>query len=121
MGAASSVFYKREKDVDTKANVAPDGQQPPDDLISARKAARILGVHFGTLYRWISRGRLRWKAFELVRVSEAEVRAILKRKPAKAGAGQGVLGQGQGRAGSVDGGSAGTGRVLTRAAATTPA
>jgi excisionase family DNA binding protein len=69
----------------TEVNAAPVGLQPPDDLISARKAARILGVHFATLYRWMRRGKLTpWAVFGLVRVSEAEVRAIVKRKPVKA-------------------------------------
>jgi excisionase family DNA binding protein len=61
------------------------GNNAPDDLISVRKAARILGVHYGTLYRWIWSGKLpSWDLCGLVRVSEADARGLLKRKPVKA-------------------------------------
>ena len=63
--------------------VPPIGQTPTD-LISPRKAAKLLGVHYATMYRWIWSGKLpAWDLCGLVRVSEADVRALVKPKPVK--------------------------------------
>lgn len=61
-------------------------EETPFDLISPRKAAKLVGVHYATMYRWIWSGKLpAWDLCGLVRVSEADVRALLRRKPVKHG------------------------------------
>ena len=55
-------------------------QTPPDDLIAAKEAAKLLAVSIGTLRRWIAQGTL--PAFRIggrVRVSRADAQAMVQR------------------------------------------
>lgn len=55
----------------------------PDDLISPKKAAAILGVNTRTVWRWCAAGKVRsWKVRQLVRVSEGDIRAMVEERPA---------------------------------------
>jgi excisionase family DNA binding protein len=52
---------------------------PPSDLITTMQAAKIAKVSACSLYRWIVSGKLRaWRLIGRLRVSEAEVRALLQ-------------------------------------------
>ena len=56
----------------------------PDDLISPKRAAKLLGISQKTVYRWCAQGKLRgYDVKQLVRLSEAEVRAEIKPRPAE--------------------------------------
>lgn len=52
----------------------------PADLITPRRAARIVGVHISAIYRYVLKGKLRgWRrAGSRYLVSEAEVRALIQ-------------------------------------------
>ena len=53
--------------------------EPPNDLISPATAALLLGVSLRTVRRWYARRFIRsWRLRQLVRVSEADVRAMLE-------------------------------------------
>ena len=68
----------------TRAVPAPD--LLPTDLIDTQAAAQSIGVSLSTIHRWIGRGRLRaWKAVGRLRVSLAELRALLTPVPPRAG------------------------------------
>ena len=58
----------------------------PPDLIRPGKAARMLGLHITTIYRWILKGRLpAYGVGPQVRVSVADVVAQVKRREARNG------------------------------------
>jgi excisionase family DNA binding protein len=55
-----------------------------DDLLSVPQAAKQLGVHFATLYRWIDKGRVRpLRIGGQVFVTRDEVRALKKQRELK--------------------------------------
>ena len=60
-----------------------DTRAIPDDLLKPGKAARLVGVHPATLYRWILHGRLRaWRTpTARYMVSRADVLGFMKTMP----------------------------------------
>jgi len=50
-----------------------------NDMVTVPRAARIIGVHFTTLYRWIGAGTiLSWKLGGIVFIPRSEVERLRK-------------------------------------------
>lgn len=59
------------------------GTDAPEDLISPKRAAKLLGISQKTVYRWAATGKLRsYEVKQLVRLSLADVLAEIKPRPA---------------------------------------
>lgn len=51
----------------------------PEDTITAKAAARLVGVHVSAVYRWVMSGRLRaWRVGGRLRLSRADVLAVVQ-------------------------------------------
>lgn len=51
----------------------------PEDTITAKVAARLVGVHVSAVYRWVMSGRLRaWRVGGRLRLSRADVLAVIQ-------------------------------------------
>lgn len=57
-----------------------DETAPPDDLIGANEAAKMLGCHLSTVYRWIFAGALpAWRLAGRYKVSRQAAQGMLRR------------------------------------------
>ena len=51
----------------------------PEDTITAKAGARLVGVHVSAVYRWVMCGRLRaWRVGGRLRLSRADVLAVIQ-------------------------------------------